>query len=263
MRRREFIVGLGGAAVAWPLGAWAQQNERMRRVGVLSNRAETVFGMTPIQELLRDELKKLGWIEGRNLRPDFRFDNGDAAQTRAFAADLVQLAPDVIVATYGVAVRAVQQQTRTIPIVVPGGGDLVGNGTARNPAHPEGNVTGFANAFGSLGGKWLELLKEIAPNMTRVQHMYPPVGPPGASYLQSVETAVQSLGVKVVAIPVSDIDGMKPAIGAFAAEPNGGLLPNPGIAILAPLELLRLAAQSHNTVCRRFTVALSLRPMVG
>jgi putative tryptophan/tyrosine transport system substrate-binding protein len=125
MRRREFIAGLGGAAT-WLRAAWAQQGERVRRVGVL-----TFSGDTDIRTF-RDNLEQLDWIEGRNLRLDFRFGNGDA-QTRIFAADLVQLAPDVIVGTYGVAVRAVQQHTKTIPIVAAGGGDLVGNGTVRNP----------------------------------------------------------------------------------------------------------------------------------
>jgi putative ABC transport system substrate-binding protein len=113
----------------------------------------------------------------------------------------------------------------------------------RNPAHPEGNATGFASAFGSLGGKWLELLKEIAPNITRVLHMYPVVANLRPTYLDSVEAAAQSLGVQIVAIPVSDADGMKAAVQAFAAEPNGGLLPSPAIIILAPLELIRLAVQ--------------------
>ena len=113
----------------------------------------------------------------------------------------------------------------------------------RNPAHPEGNATGIASAFGSLGGKWLELLKEVAPNITRVLHMYPVVANLRATYLDSVEAAAQSLRVQIVAVPVSDADAMKAAIESFAAEPNGGLLPSPAIIILAPLELTRLAAQ--------------------
>src|SRR5215813_326599 len=122
MRRREFIAGLGGAIAAWPLAAWAQQGDRMRRVGVLTYVGGTDVAGTPIPRLLRDELQKLGWIEGRNLRFDFRFGNGDAAQTRVFAADLVQLAPDAIVTVYFAAVRALQQQTNTIPIVFTGTG---------------------------------------------------------------------------------------------------------------------------------------------
>jgi putative ABC transport system substrate-binding protein len=157
---------------------------------------------------------------------------------------LVQLAPDVIVTAFFVALRAVQQETKTIPIVAAGGGDL---GTVINSARPEGNVTGFANAFGSLGGKWLELLKEVAPNITRV--MYVSGGDriicaDCVGYLCSIETAAQSLGVQVVANLATDPAGIKAAIEAFAAEPNGGLIPNPGTSAIVPLdELSRLAAQ--------------------
>jgi putative tryptophan/tyrosine transport system substrate-binding protein len=241
MRRREFIAGLGAAA--WPLRARAQQGERVRRVGVLTYGSETVLGMTPIQQkLLRDELAKLGWMEGRNLRLDFRFGDGDVRKTSAFAADLVQLAPDVIVTVYLAPFEEVQQRTKTIPIVIIGGGDLLENRAVLNPARPEGNATGFPNVFGSLGGKWLELLKEVAPNITRVGSIYPS-GSIG-SYLQSMEVAGQSLGVRVVGIRVSDADAIKAAIEALAAEPNGGLIPSPAIfAIVQPDELSQLALQ--------------------
>jgi putative tryptophan/tyrosine transport system substrate-binding protein len=240
MKRREFIAGLGGAA-AWPLVARGQQGERVRRVGVLTSSFDVPNG---IVRLFRDDLKQLGWSEGRNLRPDLRFGNGDATQTRAFAADLVQLSPDVIVAVYLEAFEEVQQRTKTIPIVAIGGGDLLENGAVRNLSHPEGNATGFPNVFGSLGGKWLELLKEVASNITRIGSIYPTSM--GGSYLQSMETAAQSLGVRVVRIPVSDAASVNAAIEAFAAEPNGGLIPSPAInAIVPPDELSRLALQHH------------------
>jgi len=239
MRRREFIAGLGAAG--WPLAARAQQGERVRRVGVLTFGAETdTAAGAPMRKLLGDELRKLGWIEGRNLRLDFRFGNRDDTQTRVFAADLVQLMPDVIVTSYTVAIRALQEQTKTIPIVFYSAGDVLEKGTVTNSARPEGNVTGFTNAFGSLGGKWLQLLKEVAPDITRVLFIYVEGG---GYYLQSVETAARSLGVQVVAILVSDADGRKAAIEAFAAEPNGGLLATPGSVAFAPNELIRLAAQ--------------------
>jgi putative tryptophan/tyrosine transport system substrate-binding protein len=142
-----------------------------------------------------------------------------------------------------VALVALQQQTKKIPIVFLGGGDPAENGAVRNSAQPEGNATGFANSFGSLGGKWMELLKEVAPNITRVLHMYPVVTGIGGSYRRSVETAARSLGVQVDAIQVTDAAGMKAAIEAFAVEPNGGLLPSPGMSAVAPDELIRLAAQ--------------------
>jgi putative ABC transport system substrate-binding protein len=239
MRRREFIAGLGGA-VAWPLTARAQQGERVRRVGVLTYGSETA--VPSIQRLLRDDLEQFGWMEGRNLQLDFRFGDGDARKTSAFAADLVQLAPDVIVTVYLAPFEEVQQRTKTIPIVAVGGGDLLENEAVRNLSHPEGNATGFPNVFGSLGGKWLELLKEVAPDTTRVGSMYP-AGSIG-SYLQSMEMAGQSLGVRVVGIRVSDAAGVKAAIEAFAAEPNGGLIPSPAIfAIVQPGELNQLALQ--------------------
>jgi putative ABC transport system substrate-binding protein len=191
---------------------------------------------------LSDELQRLGWFEGRNLRLDFRFGNGDANQTRVFAADLVQLTPDVIVTVYLVALRALQQQTKTIPVVCVGAGDPFERGTVTNTAHPEGNVTGFSTVFGSLGGKWLDLLKEIAPNVTRVAHLYP-ADNLASIYLPSIETAGRSLGVQIVAIPVSDAAGMRAAIAAFAAEPNGGLLPSPAIVDVALRELVPLTAR--------------------
>jgi putative tryptophan/tyrosine transport system substrate-binding protein len=233
MKRREFIAGLGSAA-AWPVAGRAQQ--AVRRVGVLT--FDIDIGLRPSMRGLREELQKLGWIEGRNLRLEIRFGSDDT-QTGVSAVDLVQLDPDVIVTTYLVALRAVQQQTKTIPIVFIGTGDPIESGAVRNPAHPEGNATGLANAFGSLGGKWLELLKVVAPNVTRVLCLYAA----GSSYLRSVGAAAQSLGVQVVAIAVSDANGMKAAIEAFAAEPNGGLIPTPGAIVLAPRELTRWAAQ--------------------
>jgi putative tryptophan/tyrosine transport system substrate-binding protein len=240
MNRREFIAGLGGAA--WPFAVSAQQREPVRRVGYLTYGAETEPISKVTTNLLREELQKLGWIEGRNLRLDLRFGNGDASQTRVFAADLVQLAPDVIVTVYLAPFEEVQQRTKTIPIVAVGGGDLLENEAVRNLSHPEGNATGFPNVFGSLGGKWLELLKEVAPDTTRVGSMYP-AGSIG-SYLQSMEMAGQSLGVRVVGIRVSDAASVKAAIKAFAAEPNGGLIPSPAIfAIVQAGELNQLALQ--------------------
>src|SRR5262249_10921352 len=158
--------------------------------------------------------------------------------------DLVRLAPDVIVTGYFVALRAVQQQTKTIPIVFTGGGGPVELGTVINSARPEGNVTGFVNAFGSLGSKWLDLLKNVAPNITRVAYLYPVgnQGPSNLPYLHSIETAAHSLGMQVVAIPVSDAAGGKAAIEAFVAQPNGGLIASPAMLAIAPDELIMLAA---------------------
>jgi putative tryptophan/tyrosine transport system substrate-binding protein len=177
---------------------------------------------------LPDYVEQLGWSVGRNLRLDFRFGNGDATRTRIFAADLVQLAPDVIVVVYATPFEEVQQRTKTIPIVLIGGGDLLENGLVTNLSHPEGNATGFPNVFGSLGGKWMQLLKEVAPNVMRVGSIYPAGSiRRGGSYVQWMEMAGQSLGVRVVGVPVSDTASVKAAIEAFAETPNGGLLPSP------------------------------------
>jgi putative ABC transport system substrate-binding protein len=236
MRRREFIAGLGGAA-AWPLKAHAQQS---RRVGVITP-GEADEPLVNVR-LWREELQKLGWDEGRNLRLDVRFIGaGDIDRARTAAADLVRLAPDVILLSGGPALDAAQQETKTIPIVFQGAGDPLETGRVKNTAHPEGNTTGFANAFGSLGRKWLQLLKEAAPNVARLLYL-PTRG--NESYRPSIEATAQALAVQLVTIPVSDAAGVKTAIESFATEPNGGLLPSPGI--LSPAvqrELIRLAAQ--------------------
>jgi putative tryptophan/tyrosine transport system substrate-binding protein len=239
MKRREFLVAIGGVAT-WPLVARARQRERVRHVGLLTNAELETGTQGRFFKLFLDELQKLGWVEGRNVRLDARFGAGDDTQTGVVAADLVHLAPDVIVTAYLAALRAVQQQTKTIPIVFVGGGDAVQNGIVRNQAHPEGSITGFANLFDSLGGKWLELLKEIAPNVVRVLYLYIPGS---GGFLASIETAAQSLGVQVVATPVSDADGMKVAIETFAADRNGGLLPSPGVFLIPPVELIRMTAR--------------------
>jgi putative tryptophan/tyrosine transport system substrate-binding protein len=189
MRRREFIAAIGTATVARPFAARAQQGERVRRVGVL------MLGepdQPPVfLQVMRDELQKLGWIEDRNLRLEVRFVGaGDVDRARAAATDLVRLAPDVIVPVSGAALVATQQETKTIPIVFVGAGDPFETGRVKNIARPEGNATGFANAFGSLGEKWLQLLKEAAPNITRVAYL---PGRGSDSYLRSIEVAARAL----------------------------------------------------------------------
>jgi putative ABC transport system substrate-binding protein len=186
--RRDFIAGLGGTA-AWPFAARAQQGDRMRRIGVLSFGEEAD---SPFLPPMRKELQKLGWTEGRNLQVEFR-GGGDRDRIRDGAADLVRLAPDVIVAIAGAALVAVQQETKSIPIVFLGAGDPAETGTVKNSARPEGNATGFANAFGSLGGKWLQLLKEAAPNIKRVAFLG------GTSnYVSSIEAAARQLELQLV-----------------------------------------------------------------
>ena len=168
MRRRHFITLLGGAAAAWPVLAGAQQGGPVRRIGV-------VLGTAGLS-ILRQELQKLGWTEGRNLRIDVRFASLDPEQTAASARELIELAPDLIFTSGGVTTAAVQRQTATIPIVFAGAGGLEGGSpVVRNIARPEGNTTGITNSFFSLGGKWLELLKDAAPRVARLRSSSTPI----------------------------------------------------------------------------------------
>jgi putative tryptophan/tyrosine transport system substrate-binding protein len=219
--------------------ARAQQGGRVRRVGVLLFGAETDDAALENVKVLREELKKLGWTEGGNLQLDVRFGGGDFNRTRANAAELVNLAPDAILAIAGAAVDAARQQTKTIPIVQVAG-DSYERRVVQNIAHPEGNITGFSGTFASLGGRWLELLKEAAPNISRVLYLR---RPQSESYGRYIEAAAQRLKVKITTIPVTNAAEITAAIERFAAEPNGGLLPNPGIAAITPHDWARLAEQ--------------------
>jgi putative ABC transport system substrate-binding protein len=218
LRRREFIAALGGAA-AWPLAARAQQPSRMRLVGAL------FFGGTAFSAALRQELQRLGWVEGRNLHIDYRFGGSDLGRVTAHAAELVNLGPDVIFVIGGPAVRAVQQRTQTIPIVFVGGGDVSDNKLTGGIARPAGNTTGFANTFTSMGGKYLELLKDAAPRITRVAHVARTFDGLTSELTAIIETAAAKLAITIIREPFRiDAAEMERAIDAFAAEPNGALL---------------------------------------
>jgi putative ABC transport system substrate-binding protein len=244
--RREFIAGLGGAAT-WRLAARAQPADGMRRLGVLAAGTENDQITQASIAALRDGLAKLGWVEGRNLRVDLRFGGGDLDRFGAYAAELVRLAPNAIVTDGGAAMRAVQQQTRSVPIVITGGADPVANGIVKSLARPEGNVTGITNLYSSIGGKWLELLKEAVPQLERVALINNPqltLDAAGSIYIPSIEEAARQLAVKAINVPYRDAVDIVHAIDAFAAEPNGGLIimPPPPTAALRET-ILRLAAQ--------------------
>jgi putative ABC transport system substrate-binding protein len=241
MKRREFIRLLGGATVAWPLAARAQQPERVRHIGVLMGGADGDPVWQAYVAAFRDELAKLGWIENRNLRIDLRFGDSDANRMRAYAAELVKLTPEVILTVSGAAAQAVQRETMTIPIVAVGlrAGDSGASALAGSIARPKGNVTGFPILYGSIGGKWLELLKELAPHVARVALiMNPDVTAPldsmepaqSTTYATSIEAAAQALGVKAINSPFRDPAELQRTIDAFAVEPNGGLIVSPSIA---------------------------------
>jgi putative ABC transport system substrate-binding protein len=226
--RRVFIAGLGGTAVAWPIGARAQHAEPVRRVGALIGGPGA---NNPIRQseiaAFRERLAMLGWVEGGNLRMDYRFTGGDPDRLAVYAEELVNLRPDVILAETGAAARSVQQRTATIPIVFVGGGDPASEGWVGNIARPGGNMTGFANSFGSLGGKWLELFKEAVPGLTRVAHVVSAISDdadPRSGIPTSMDAAAAHLGVTIVKMTFRDAAEIEPAISAFAAAPHSGLL---------------------------------------
>jgi putative tryptophan/tyrosine transport system substrate-binding protein len=220
--RREFIMLFGGGAAVWPRAAYAQQPGRVRRVAALILGAENDPVIQSRVATLRGTLQSLGWIEGRNLQIDLHITD-DPIRLGAYAQEVVNSAPDVIFAGSGVATREIQRRTQTIPIVFSGGGDPVKTGLVRNVAQPEGNTTGFANAFNSLGGKWLQLLKEAAPRVTRVAIIFDPERSLGG-FLDSIDAAAAELAVTVIRVPVRNGSEIERAIETFAAEPNGGLI---------------------------------------
>jgi len=220
--RREFITLLGGAVAAWPLAARAQQAEPMRRIGVLMYwTADDAEGQARLAAFAQ-ALQQLGWSDGRNLRIDTRW--ASAADIRRYAAELVALAPDVLLASTSPSVAALQQVTRTIPIVFAAVTDPVGQGFVASLARPGGNTTGFALYEYGIGAKWLELLKEIAPGVTRVAVLREPTLPFTSGELGAIQGAGSSLRVEVSPLGVRDAGDITPDIAAFAREPNGGMI---------------------------------------
>jgi putative tryptophan/tyrosine transport system substrate-binding protein len=223
MRRREFFTLLSGAA-ALPLAARAQQPERMRRIGVLMNRAaDNPDGQTRLAAF-QQALQQLGWNDGRNVRIDIRWGADDAERERRYAAELVALAPDIIFASGTVSVTALGHVTRTLPIVFAGVTDPVGTGFVDSMARPGGNITGFMSLEYSLGGKWLELLKEVAPGVKRAAVLRDPANPSGIGEFSAIQTVAPSLGVEVSAVNVRDAGEIERSIAAFARSANGGLV---------------------------------------
>jgi putative ABC transport system substrate-binding protein len=244
MKRRDFLSALSGAAVTWPLGARAQQGGRLRLVGWLDAYDENDTASQSMRAALREGLAKLGWLEGRDLKIDRRFGAADPNRLRASAVELVSLAPDVIVAGGAAPTRALQQATQTIPIVFTGGGDAAAIGLVKNISRPEGNTTGFSSSEPMIGGKWLELLKESAPRLTRVAIVFnPELAPTAPNYIASIESAAQTLSVKTVKTPFRDAVELVRSIDAFAAEPNGGMLMLPPPFTAHRATILKLATQ--------------------
>jgi putative ABC transport system substrate-binding protein len=226
MRRREFIRLLGGAATAWPVVARAQQPERMRRIGVLMGFAESDPEGPAFVAAFRDELQKLGWAEGRDIRIDTRWATALNAEARQrFTKELVALQPDLILSHNTPTTAALLQQTRTIPIIFVNVSDPVGSGLVASFPRPGGNVTGFTNIEPTMAGKSLELLKEIAPRVNRVAFLFNPATAPYAEYyLNSFKAAAPSFAMEAIAAPVRDTSELESVIAAQARAPNGGLL---------------------------------------
>jgi ABC-type uncharacterized transport system substrate-binding protein len=245
MRRREFITLLGGAAATWPLAARAQQSERMRRVGVLMGYAESDREGQAFVAAFRERLQKLGWTEGGNIRIDTRWAALGAESMQRFAKELVALQPDLIISPNTPTTAALLQQTRTIPIIFVNVADPVGSGFVASLPRPGGNVTGFITMEPTMAGKWLELLKEIAPRVVRVALLFNPATATYIDiYLKPFKAAALSFGVEAVAAPARDMSEFESVVAAQAREPNGGLIVAPDVFLNAHrAEISLLAAR--------------------
>src|SRR5262245_7361663 len=256
MRRREVITLLGGAA-AWPVAARAQHGMSTRRIGVRTNRtADDPEGQTRYAAFLQG-LQEAGWVVGRNTHIDVRWSGGDAGRIRAFARELIALAPDAILATNTPTVVALQQATRTVPIVFATVGDPVGAGVVDSLARPGGNVTGFMNFEYSLSGKWLELLKQIAPGVTRAAVLRNSANPTGIGQFSAIQAVAPSLGLEVSAVNVREAGEIERALAAFARFANGGLVATTSAMATVHGDLIITLAARHKlpTVYRtRFSI---------
>jgi putative tryptophan/tyrosine transport system substrate-binding protein len=243
VRRRDFITA-ASAAAAWPLAVRAQQPARVRRIGVLIGAVETDQESQARVVAFNEGLQALGWTDGRNVHVDYRFGSADLDLTRKYAAELVGLAPDVILANSPLVLRALSQQTSTIPLVFALVVDPVGEGFVRSLAQPGGNITGFTSLEYPLSGKWLEVLKEIAPSVRRVGAINQAENVTGAGYLRALESAALTTGVQLIAAHVRDAAEIERAIAAMASQSDGGLiiLPSP-LALVHREMIVKLAAQ--------------------
>ena len=244
MKRRDFITLLSGAAAAWPFAAHAQQAERMRRIGVLIAQAkDDPEGQVRIAAFLQ-QLRQLGWVEGHNLRIDYRWGGGDVDRIRRDAAELAAIAPDVILAAGGQVVAPLVGATHTVPIVFTQTPDPVGAGFVASLARPGGNVTGFTNFEYGVSGKWLEVLKEVAPGVKRAAVLRDPTNPAGTGQWGAIQSVASALGVELSPVDVREPHVIERAVTAFAAGLNSGLIvTSSGFAILHRALIITLAAR--------------------
>jgi putative ABC transport system substrate-binding protein len=247
MRRRAFIAGLGGVTMAWPVEALAQQADRGRRIGVMMDTAENNPEGQVRAAALRQTLQERGWADGRNLQIDYRWSGGNLERSRDYASDLVAQKPDVIFALANAQVRALAEKTRTIPIVFVGASEPVEAGYAASFARPGGNLTGFTLFESSLGGKWLEILREVAPTLSRVVMMVnPDTGTlQGTFYVRAFETAAAAVAVKTDTMIVRNANDIEAAISALGQKANSGLIVAPDGFTQANDELIVALATRH------------------
>ena len=243
MRRREFITLLGGAAIVWPLTARAQQDQRVRRIGVLSALAEDDPESLARREAFEQALKALNWTNGSNLRIDYRWAATDPERIRKLATEIIALEPDVVLTSGSIVVPPMMQATRTIPIVFVQVIDPVGSGFIKSLARPGGNITGFTQFEYSLAAKWVELLKQIAPQVTRAAVIRDPTRGPGIGQFAVVQAVAPSLGMELSAINALDVSEMESTVAEFARSPNGGLVVTVGGTAFHRNEIIALAAK--------------------
>jgi putative tryptophan/tyrosine transport system substrate-binding protein len=246
MRRREFITLLGGMAAVWPFAAHAQRPERMQRIGVLMAIGENDEGRARIAAF-REELHRLGRVEGRNIQIETRWAAGDEAKLQDYAKKLVSLKPDIILANATPAARALQQHTSEIPVVFVLVADPVGDGLVTNLARLGGNLTGFTSTEFSLAGKWLQIFKECVPSVQRVAMLFNPSTAPGGGwpYVHTAEAAAGSFAVQIVGTPVADGEEIERVLDQFARQPNSGLIVVADAFTTARAELI-VARATHN-----------------
>jgi putative ABC transport system substrate-binding protein len=247
MRRREFILLLGVALVGWPLAARAQHGAGIRRIGVLIPfENENDPQVRELWPAFKQGLRKLGWVEDRNIQFDVHFTTQNIDRTRRGAAEIAASAPDLIYVWSNPGLAAIKQATQTIPVVFVLVSDPVGSGLVTNLARPGGNITGFQNFETAIGGKWLELLKEIAPHVRRVAVVYNQKIPANVAFLNTAEAVSASMGVKVTAMDLQDVAAIEPTFAAFAQVLDGGLILTPNPLNSRNTELISgLAARLH------------------
>jgi putative ABC transport system substrate-binding protein len=245
LKRREFITLLGGAAAAWPLAVRAQQPERMRRIGVLTNLAADDPEQSRRLTAFVQGLQELGWTDGRNLRIDTRWAAGDANRVRRYAGELLALAPDVMLATGGTTVGPLLQATRTVPIVFVQVPDPVGAGFIASLARPGGNATGFTNFEYGMSAKWLELLKQIAPRVTRAAVLRDPASPDGIGQFAAMQGVAPSLGVELSPVDVRDASEIERGITTFARGSDNSLIVTASALTILHRELIITLAARH------------------